>query len=134
MTVDRWKLTSYCSCNPSTTRGHFEKSSDELAVWVLLSDHEAEIAARDQALKDLGYQLGEAEQELARTREELERVKSQAHIKIEQLRVDYERLRKAIEDHQTAVCDNPQAAGIFADELLWAVLEPVPQDGQHGKV
>jgi len=68
MTVDRWKLTSYCSCNPSTTRGHFEKSSDELAVWVVLSDHEAEIAARDQALKDLGYQLGEAEQELAHLR------------------------------------------------------------------
>jgi hypothetical protein len=63
MTVDRWKLISYCLCDPSTTRGHFEKSSDELAVWVLLRDHEAEVnglliensnlrGVRDQLLAD----------------------------------------------------------------------------------
>jgi hypothetical protein len=84
-----------------------------------------------QANAKLTQELSLAEEGLANATQELERVKSQANVKIEQLRVDYERLRKAIEDHQTAVCDNPQAAGIFADELLWAVLEPVPQSAPH---
>lgn len=40
MTLDRWKCTSYCLCKPSTTRGHFEKSSDE-GAWVLYQDAQA---------------------------------------------------------------------------------------------
>jgi hypothetical protein len=64
--IDRWKLTSYCSCNPSTTRGHFEKSSDELAVWVLLSDHEAEVERLRGLLRLWQFDVGGASERLER--------------------------------------------------------------------
>lgn len=47
--LSRWKLTSYCLCNPSTTKGHFERSDE--GVWVLYEDAVADRAA---ALADLG--------------------------------------------------------------------------------
>jgi len=66
MSVDRWKLTSYCLCNPSTTRGHFEKSTDELAVWVVLDDHEAEIERLRTLLRQWQFDVGGASERLER--------------------------------------------------------------------
>ena len=72
---------------------------------------------------DLSRQHHEALDDVEAAKHDIERLQAAASAEANEV----ERLRKAIEDHQTAVCDNPQAAGIFADELLWAVLEPVPQ-------
>lgn len=89
--------------------------------WVRFEDHEEEIAARDQALKDLGYQLGEAEQELAKARDENERLRKQLSARLQELeRIQQERLTWAM----VCICGCSCCCALDA-----AIRGEVPQTG-----
>ena len=53
--------------------------------WVPLEEHEAEVAARDQTIKDLGFQLGMAEEGLANYAQELAHLHSTLAHRLQEL-------------------------------------------------
>jgi hypothetical protein len=69
------------------------------------------------------------EDEVVRLQQQINSLREVNQIALTKAEKEIERLRAAIHAHMTTVCDNPKAAGTFADDRLWAVLEPVPQSG-----
>jgi hypothetical protein len=66
--LPRWRLTSYCLCDPSTAKGHFERNDE--GVWVLWTDTERLRESVAQLLKKLEWhhscgQLTKADMELS---------------------------------------------------------------------
>ena len=72
--------------------------------WVPLEDHETEIAARDQTIKDLGFQLGMAEEGLANYAQENAHLHSTLTYRLRDLddaRAELHRIRnQSLRTHQ----------------------------------